>query len=156
MVPAGSSRTPRAFQKNLEILFLRKRWYIPTTFRSGPRKSASKTKRIQNEWMLLHGEIQSPSPGASPSVNRRPLRREIVVSATLIRLPAVRFRVLFHTVTKRFDRGKPLLPAGSSGPHIDVKTEEHECQYYPGEPFCELQVHFHLLVFSSRIISPRE
>ena len=98
MVPAGSSRTPRAFQKTLDIRFLRNRSYRPTTFPPEPRKTASNSKRIPNEWMLLHGWIQSPSPSASPSVRRSPLIRGKNRSATRTASPMIRPRVRFLTI----------------------------------------------------------
>lgn len=98
MVPAGSSRTPRALQKTLDMRFLRNRSYRPTTFRSGPRKSASNSKRIPSEWMLLHGEIQSPSPAVSPFLHNSPRDLDRKVRASRIEFPTVTFRVTLRAL----------------------------------------------------------
>src|SRR5512143_2417153 len=112
--------------------FLRNRSYRPTTFPSGPRKSASISKRIPNVWMLLHGRIQSPSPGPRLFVNSSPLKRETNVSATRIPVPTMELRVLFQAAGIRLYRGKTLLLlAGPSGSHVNIDSEDDHKKHHP-------------------------
>jgi hypothetical protein len=127
IVPAGSSRTPRAFQKTLEMRFLRNRSYFPSTRRSGPRNRASKSNRIPMEWMLLQGVSQSPSPGAGSSAPRSPRNRFKKVSASRMAPPMAIPRETFHALSNRAIR-RLLFPflVYPAGPHENVKTENHE------------------------------